>query len=91
MAGWLYWRIYETRFSKDDFKSRFRKEFDSVFGRYVKCLARIGFLRDDEKRVVLSDRGAFWLHALEDLFSINYIGRLWGDLQQNAWPQRVAL
>jgi oxygen-independent coproporphyrinogen-3 oxidase len=91
MAGWLYWRIYETRFSKEDFKTRFRKEFDTVYGRYVKFSARLGFLSDDGKGVVLSDRGAFWLHALEDLFSINYVGRLWGDLKRDPWPQRIAL
>ena len=91
MAGWLYWRIYETRFLKEDFKTRFGKDFDTVYGRYVKLSALLGFLSDDENRVVLSDRGAFWLHALEDLFSINYVGRLWGDLKQNPWPQRVAL
>ncbi|MEJ2542425.1 MAG: hypothetical protein P8188_21125, partial [Gemmatimonadota bacterium] len=85
------WRIYETRFSKEDFKTRFKKEFDTVYGRYVKPLARLGFLSDDGNRVVLSDWGAFWLHALEDLFSINYIGSLWGDLKQDPWPQRVAL
>jgi oxygen-independent coproporphyrinogen-3 oxidase len=91
MAGWLYWRIYETRFSKEDFKTRFKKEFDTVYGRYVKLLARLGFLSDDGNRVVLSDRGAFWLHALEDLFSINYVGKLWGDLKHDPWPQRIAL
>jgi oxygen-independent coproporphyrinogen-3 oxidase len=91
MAGWLYWRIYETKFLKENFKTRFGKDFDTVYGRYVKLLALLGFLADDENRVVLSDRGAFWLHALEDLFSIHYIGRLWGDLQQDPWPQRVAL
>jgi len=91
MAGWLYWRIYETRFSKGDFKARFKKDFDTVYGRYVEPLARLGFLSDEGNRVVLSDRGAFWLHALEDLFSINYIGKLWGDLRHDPWPQRVAL
>jgi oxygen-independent coproporphyrinogen-3 oxidase len=91
MAGWLYWRIYETRFSKDEFKTRFRKEFDTVYGRYMKLLDHLGFLKENGRAVVLSDRGAFWLHALEDLFSINYIGSLWGDLRQDPWPRRVAL
>jgi oxygen-independent coproporphyrinogen-3 oxidase len=91
MAGWLYWRIYETRFLKEDFKTRFKKDFDAVYGRYLQLLALLGFLSDDGDRVVLSDRGAFWLHALEDLFSINYIGRLWGDLKHDPWPQRVPL
>jgi hypothetical protein len=31
------------------------------------------------ERIVLSDRGAFWLHVFEDVFSIAYVSRLWGS------------
>jgi len=91
MAGWLYWRIYETRFLKSDFKIRFGRDFDTVYGRYVGPMSLLGLLDDDGDQIVLTDRGTFWLHALEDLFSINYIGKLWGGLMQSPWPQRVAL
>jgi len=91
MAGWLYWRIYETRFARGDFKIRFEKEFDSVYGKYFKPLALLGFLKCDGERVALSDRGAYWLHLLEDLFSIEYISRLWGTSKLEPWPERVVL
>ena len=39
MAGWLYWRIYETQFKRSDFKKRFRKEFNDVYGKYMKKLS----------------------------------------------------
>jgi len=45
--------------------------------------------RGDE--VVLTDAGAYWLHALQDLFSIDYVGTLWETAQENPWPERVAL
>ncbi len=91
MAGWLYWRIYETRFRKSDFQKRFGREFDSVFGKYLKPLSWVGLLRDDGEEVVLSDEGAYWLHVLEDLFSIDYVGKLWGVSQRDPWPERVVL
>jgi oxygen-independent coproporphyrinogen-3 oxidase len=91
MAGWLYWRIYETRFLKSDFKVRFDRDFDGIYGRYIEPMSLLGLLTDDGDQIVLTDKGTFWLHALEDLFSINYIGKLWGDLMQDPWPQRVAL
>jgi oxygen-independent coproporphyrinogen-3 oxidase len=91
MAGWLYWRIYETRFEKGDFRERFGRDFDRVYGRYMKPLARLGLLQDDGARIVLSDAGTYWLHALEDLFSIEYIGRLWGTSKAVPWPERVVL
>jgi len=91
MAGWLYWRIYETRFDKTSFKRRFGKDFDRFYGRYVKPLALLGFLKDDGEQIVLSDRGTYWLHALEDLFSIQYISKLWGTSKQEPWPEKVVL
>jgi len=91
MAGWLYWRIYETRFKKMDFKKRFGKDFDSVYGKYLKPLALPGFLKDDGDQIVLSDRGTYWLHAFEDLFSIDYISTLWGTSKQEPWPEKVVL
>jgi len=91
MAGWLYWRIYETRFEKGDFKVRFGKDFDSIYGKYKKPLALLGFLKDDGERVVLSDKGTYWLHAFEDLFSIDYISKLWGTSKLEPWPEKVVL
>ncbi len=91
MAGWLYWRIYETRFGKTDFRRRFGQDFDSVYGRYLRPLRLFGLLRDDGERIVLTDKGSYWLHALEDLFSIEYVSRLWGTSKQEPWPQRVLL
>jgi coproporphyrinogen III oxidase-like Fe-S oxidoreductase len=91
MAGWLYWRIYETLFTKKAFKKRFGQDFDSVYGKYMKLLALLGFLKDDGEQIVLSDRGTYWLHAFEDVFSIDYISTLWGTSKQEPWPENVML
>jgi oxygen-independent coproporphyrinogen-3 oxidase len=91
MAGWLYWRIYETRLKKMDFKKRFGKDFNRVYGKYLKPLALLGFLKDDGEQIVLSNRGTYWLHAFEDLLSIDYISKLWGTSKQEPWPEKVVL
>lgn len=92
MAGWLYWRIYETRFKRSDFRRRFGKEFNRVYGKYIKLFSLLGFLKkDDGDEVVLSDSGTYWLHVLEDLFSIDYISKLWGTSKQEPWPEKVVL
>jgi len=91
MAGWLYWRIYETRFKKSDFKRRFGREFDEVYGQYIRLLSAVGFLRDDGEEIVLSDNGSYWLHVVEDLFSTEYVSKLWGTSKQEPWPERVVL
>jgi len=91
MASWFYWRIYETRFKKSNFMKRFGKEFNEVYGKYIKLLSLLGLLRDGGDQIVLSDKGTYWLHVLEDLFSLNYVGKLWGTSKQEPWPKRVVL
>ena len=92
MAGWLYWRIYETRFKRSDFQKRFGREFDRVYGKYMKLFSLLGFLKkDDGDEIVLSDNGTYWLHVLQDLFSIEYISQLWGTSKQEPWPEKVVL
>ncbi|MBN1641386.1 MAG: radical SAM protein [Anaerolineae bacterium] len=91
MAGWLYWRVYETRFRRSDFRRRFGREFDRVYGGAASMLSLAGLLHDDGDELVLSDTGIYWLHVLQDLFSIEYVSRLWGTSQQDPWPERVRL
>ena len=92
MAWWFYWRVYETRFKRSDFRNRFGKDFDEIYGRYIKMFSVLGFVkRDDGNEIVLSDKGIFWLHAMEDLFSLDYISKLWGTSKQEPWPERVVL
>jgi len=90
-AGWLYWRIYETRFAKADYRERFGENIDRAYGGYLRLLELLGFLRDDGQRIILSDRGSFWLHACEDILSIDYISKLWGASKRDRWPEKVIL
>jgi coproporphyrinogen III oxidase-like Fe-S oxidoreductase len=90
-AGWLYWRIYETRFHKADYQERFGEDLDMAYGPYLGLLGWLGFLDDDGEEIALSDRGAFWLHACEDMLSIDYVSKLWGASRRDSWPDRVSL
>jgi oxygen-independent coproporphyrinogen-3 oxidase len=92
MAWWLYWRVYETGFKRSDFKKRFGREFNEIYGKYIELCSLFGLTKkDDGDKVTLSDRGTFWLHALEDLFSLDYISKLWGTSKQEPWPEKVVL
>ena len=91
MAGWLYWRVYETRFRKRDFQTRFGVSFDQVYGTYTQMLSLLRLLSDDGEEVALSDNGAYWIHVLQDLFSIDYVSKLWATSQRDPWPARVVL
>ena len=90
-AGWLYWRIYETKFRKNDYRDRFGEDIERAYGRHLALFRLLGFLKEEGEDIVLSDRGAFWLHACEDIVSIDYIAKLWGTSRGNLWPEKVVL
>jgi coproporphyrinogen III oxidase-like Fe-S oxidoreductase len=90
-AGWLYWRIYETRFRRADYRERFGEDLDAAYGRTLTAARRLGVLTDDGEWITLSDGGAFWLHAAEDLLSIEFVSTLWGSSRRDLWPERTIL
>jgi len=91
MAGWLYWRIYETKFNKSDFLNRFDIGFDEKYEKQMKILNRMGYLKNGEEQIKLSNKGIYWIHAFEDYFSINYINKLWGTSKYDPWPKKIIL
>lgn len=91
MAGWLYWRAYGVRFAKRDFLARFGMPFDTVYGHITRGLVALDLARDDGAQVALTDAGAYWLHVLQDLFSLDAVGTLWGAAMAEPWPRRVTL
>jgi hypothetical protein len=52
-----------------------------TYGRCLRALELLGWLRDDGEQITRSDRGALWLHAGEDTLSIDYISTLWGAVE----------
>ena len=57
----------------------------------MKILSRLGYLKNGDDQIGLSDKGAFWIHAFEDYFSIDFINKLWGTSKYDAWPEKVVL
>lgn len=93
MAYWLYWRMYELKISEGDFRSVFGSDasLDAEFGRWLRMLAHMKLLERDAGGYHATATGAYWIHRLQNEYSLNYINRLWGTCRKTAWPQEVRL
>jgi oxygen-independent coproporphyrinogen-3 oxidase len=89
MSGWLYWRLYETKFNKSHFCDRFGISFDEKYSKHMNLLSRVGYLKNGSDLIRLTDKGTYWIHAFEDFFSIDYINKLWGTSKYDPWPEKV--
>jgi coproporphyrinogen III oxidase-like Fe-S oxidoreductase len=92
MAYWLYWRAYELFAGHGDFRDLFGDaELDAVFGALFAPFRAAGFMRRTPEGYEVTDSGAFWIHRLQNEYSLAYIERLWGQCQRTPWPREVRL
>ena len=91
MAYWLYWRAYELKISRKDFRELFDEELDAVFGRLMALLRGLRMARQEDGCYQLTGEAAYWIHRLQNEYALNYISRLWGRCREEAWPREVRL
>jgi coproporphyrinogen III oxidase-like Fe-S oxidoreductase len=87
---WLYWRFYDTRIPLDNLTAYFGKE-----SRKVLCLFRVmkllGFAVQNKGYLELTEPGSFWLHLMQNHFSLSYINTVWTQARRVPWPQSVII
>ena len=93
MAYWLYWRVYELKVVNREFQDLFGREtsVDARFGRLFRPLLATGMMRRAADGYRITRKGAYWIHRLQNEYSLNYINRLWGSCRRQPWPKEVTL
>ncbi|MBN1910494.1 MAG: radical SAM protein [Pirellulales bacterium] len=91
MAYWLYWRVYEMKLGRADFRDLFGEELDAVYGRLLRLLTRMGMTERASGCYRVTEDAAYWVHRVQNEYSLNYINRLWSQCRQVAWPSEVTL
>jgi oxygen-independent coproporphyrinogen III oxidase len=93
MAYWLYWRIYELRVQASGFSRVFGSDasLEQEYGRLFAPLVAVGLLARTEDGFAVTTPGAYWIHRLQNEYSLNYIDHLWGACRRNPWPKLVRL
>jgi oxygen-independent coproporphyrinogen-3 oxidase len=91
MAYWLYWRVYEMKLGGADFRELFGEDLDAVYGPLLKLLTRMGMLVRKDGSYHVTEAAAYWVHRIQNEYSLNYIDRLWGRCRREAWPSPVTL
>ena len=87
---WLYWRFYDTRIPLGEIDSVLRGDAVKV-RRWLKVLAKTGYAIRKGNILELTDRGAFWLHLVQNYFALTYVNTLWTAARRTPWPKRVPI
>ena len=64
-----------------------KKKLKVIFG-----LARLlGLTKADGDQVELTERGAFYIHLLQNYFTLNHIDRVWSAATKESWPDKIEI
>jgi len=89
---WLYWSLYALRVSCIDFATKFAGyDLDREFGRILRPMRILGWLARHSDGYTVTSSGAYWIHRLQNAYSLHYLERLWGACLREAWPKEVQL
>jgi oxygen-independent coproporphyrinogen-3 oxidase len=87
---WLYWRLYETSVPKDALAEKFMLP-DKKLKQMFNISKRFGLLRENAESFRLTVSGAFWIHYLQNYFSLRYIDKIWSIAMKEAYPAEIRL
>jgi coproporphyrinogen III oxidase-like Fe-S oxidoreductase len=93
MAYWLYWRIYELKVENSEFQNLFGEHvsLDAQFGHLIKPFHVAGMMKKVHGGYQVTKPGAYWIHRLQNEYSLSYINHLWGTCRKEPWPKKVKL
>ena len=87
---WLYWRLYDTRISKECLSRVFQGKDRKLTGLF-NLTNLLGLTIEDGNDIKLSLKGAFWIHLMQNYFSLNYINKVWTVAMSQPFPESIVL
>jgi hypothetical protein len=87
---WLYWRLYDTYIPKKRFAETFSDAGSARKAeRLLALIRRLRLCDSTEEGFRLNERGAFWLHLLQNHFALNYVNTIWTAAKFQPWPEVI--
>ncbi|MCK4643546.1 coproporphyrinogen III oxidase family protein [bacterium] len=87
---WFYWRLYDTRIPKEGIKG-----YSGKTGRKMRqmifAMKALNMCTENDAEILLNERGAFWLHLMQNYFSLNYINKVWTVAQRIPFPKEIRI
>ncbi len=87
---WLYWRLYETSMATEEAKDHFRADAGRLWLILAKAQA-LGMIHEEAGRLSLTERGAFWIHLLQNEVALRAVDHIWGACLRDPWPGEIQL
>lgn len=90
-AYWLFWSCYNMDIGRERFRTLFGTELEAEFGDWLGFARGLGIMTPTADGHILTDRGAYLYHVVEQLYTHQYIDKTWRAAMSVAPPKRIVL
>jgi oxygen-independent coproporphyrinogen III oxidase len=84
---WFYWKLYDTNFSLTQVREVFGKK--SKAEKLIRLFRVLNLCKQVNEEILLTEKGAFWIHLMQNYFVLNYINKVWTNAMSNPWPDKI--
>lgn len=87
----FYWRIYDTRIpiKRNLEYSSFNVKTHSIIKHLIRIMMNMGWIKESGNAYMMTRSGSMWTHFIQNMFSLRYIDRIWGQGKQQKTPKRI--
>ncbi|MCB2307339.1 radical SAM protein [Clostridium estertheticum] len=88
---WLFWNAYTLKFNNDEFKKLFGVNLEKMFKIELRIGITLRLLTKVENSYILTKKGTYFYHLLEQKYTNRYIDKSWREARGNPWPNEIRL
>ena len=88
---WLFWNCYNSNLLPEMYKKLFGSELEKDFSLFIKAGLFLGFLAKIAEGWTLTEKGRYYFHRVEQLYTHQYIDKTWHLSMENPWPECINL
>lgn len=89
---YLFWSAYSMRINTDKFEAFFNIPLSKLFRFELWLCKALGFVKNQkEEEYILTDRGAYYYHYIEQAYTTAYIDKMWNISRNIAFPESIIL
>ncbi|MBU3100903.1 MULTISPECIES: radical SAM protein [Clostridium] len=88
---WLFWNAYTLKFNDDEFKKLFGVNLEKMFKIELRIGIALRLLTKVENSYILTKKGTYFYHLLEQKYTNRYIDKSWREARKNPWPNEIRL
>jgi len=88
---YLFWSAYSLKISKSNFEDIIGIPMDKMFGKWFWLAGKFGIIIDEGDYYYLTEKAAIIYHYIEQIYTTQYIDKMWNISREIAFPEEIIL